>query len=61
MSLSSTATLKSQLIKNLGTNARPYFDALSNFISGRTSRAEFELVTKNVLTSANLCELYSYF
>lgn len=55
MSLSSTATLKGQLIKNLGSNARQYFDALSHFISGRTSRAEFEQVTKNVLTSANLC------
>jgi len=54
MSLSSTATLKGQLIKNLGPNARPYFDSLSNFVSGRTSRAEFENVVKQVLTSANL-------
>lgn len=55
MSLSSTSTLKGQLIKNLGPNARLYFDSLSKFVSGRTSRAEFEQVTKQVLISANLC------
>jgi hypothetical protein len=61
MSLSSTATLKGQLINALGVNARPYFDALSHFVSGRTSRAEFEQVTKHVLSSANLCDSMSSF
>ncbi|KAF9525968.1 transcriptional regulator of RNA polII, SAGA, subunit-domain-containing protein [Crepidotus variabilis] len=59
MSLSSTSNLKGQLIKNLGLNARLYFDSLSSFVSGRTSRTEFEQVTKQVLTSANLLQLHN--
>jgi len=60
MSLSSTSTLKGQLIKNLGPNAQTYFDALSSFVSGQSSRAEFEEITKQVLVSANLRELSCY-
>ncbi|KDR65728.1 hypothetical protein GALMADRAFT_81536 [Galerina marginata CBS 339.88] len=59
MSLSSTSTLKGQLIKNLGPNAHIYFDSLSSFVSGRTSRAEFEDSAKLVLTSANLLQIHN--
>ncbi|KAF4611051.1 hypothetical protein D9613_006828 [Agrocybe pediades] len=59
MSLSSTSTLKSQLINNLGSNAHIYFDALSNFVSGKTSRTEFEEATKQVLTSHNLLQIHN--
>ncbi|KIM44987.1 hypothetical protein M413DRAFT_442948 [Hebeloma cylindrosporum] len=59
MSLSSTATLKSQLIKNLGSNAQTYFDSLSTFVSGRTSRTEFEETTKAILTTPTLIQLHN--
>ncbi|KAJ3501667.1 hypothetical protein NLJ89_g9234 [Agrocybe chaxingu] len=54
MSLSSTSTLKSQLIRNLGPQAQAYFDTLASFVSGRISRTEFEDSAKQVLTSATL-------
>ncbi|KAF8957460.1 transcriptional regulator of RNA polII, SAGA, subunit-domain-containing protein [Flammula alnicola] len=38
MSLSSTSTLKGQLMKHLGAQAQTYFDSLSSFVSGKTSR-----------------------
>ncbi|PPQ88711.1 hypothetical protein CVT25_009475 [Psilocybe cyanescens] len=57
MSLSSTSTLKGQLIKNLGPKAHLYFEALSSFVSGKTSRTEFEESAKQLLTSANLSTL----
>jgi len=59
MSLSSTSTLKSQLIKNLGLNAQIYFDSLSTFVSGRTSRAEFEETTKAILNTPTLIQLHN--
>ncbi|KAF8909414.1 transcriptional regulator of RNA polII, SAGA, subunit-domain-containing protein [Gymnopilus junonius] len=59
MSLSSTSTLKGQLVRNLGPNAAIYFDALSSFVSGKSSRAEFEESTKQVLTSANLLQIHN--
>jgi len=60
MSLSSTSTLKGQLIKNLGSNAQIYFDALSSFVSGKTSRTEFEDVAKQILTTVNLCAFFMF-
>lgn len=59
MSLSSTSTLKSQLIKNLGSNAQTYFDSLSTFVSGRTSRTEFEETTKVILSTPTLIQLHN--
>ncbi|CAA7267403.1 unnamed protein product [Cyclocybe aegerita] len=59
MSLSSTSTLKSQLIRNLGPQAQTYFDTLASFVSGRISRTEFEDSAKQVLTSATLIQLHN--
>ena len=55
MSLSSTSTLKSQLTVNLGSQAQVYFESLSSFVSGKTSRQEFEQVAKQLLTTPTLC------
>ena len=54
MSLSSTSTLKGQLTRNLGSQAPVYFDSLSNFVSGKTSRQEFEDTAKSVLVTPTL-------
>jgi len=54
MSLSSTATLKAQLVKNLGPKGPLYFEALNSFVSGKSSRAEFEEVAKQVLNNSTL-------
>ncbi|KAF8159704.1 transcriptional regulator of RNA polII, SAGA, subunit-domain-containing protein [Crassisporium funariophilum] len=59
MSLSSTSSLKGQLNKNLGSQAQAYFESLSSFVSGRSSRQEFEEVTKQVLTTASLQQLHN--
>ncbi|KAH9479580.1 hypothetical protein JR316_0008175 [Psilocybe cubensis] len=59
MSLSSTSTLKGQLTKSLGPKAPMYFDALSSFVCGKTSRTEFEESAKQLLTSANLLQLHN--
>ena len=60
MSLSSTSTLKGQLTRNLGSKAQVYFDSLSNFVSGKTSRQEFEDTAKSVLVTPTLCKNCSY-
>jgi hypothetical protein len=54
MSLSSTSTLKGQLTRNLGSQAQEYFDSLSSFVSGKTSRQEFEDTAKSVLVTPTL-------
>ncbi|KAF5316043.1 hypothetical protein D9619_006200 [Psilocybe cf. subviscida] len=59
MSLSSTSALKAQLIKALGPSAQLYFDALASFVSGKSSRQEFEDMTKQVLTSPHLLQLHN--
>ncbi|KJA25245.1 hypothetical protein HYPSUDRAFT_37728 [Hypholoma sublateritium FD-334 SS-4] len=59
MSLSSTSTLKSQLTKNLGQQAQVYFDSLSSFVSGKTSRQEFEQMAKQLLTTPTLLQLHN--
>ncbi|KAF9485659.1 hypothetical protein BDN70DRAFT_536993 [Pholiota conissans] len=59
MSLSSTSTLKSQLTKNLGPQAQTYFTSLSSFVSGKTSRQEFEQVAKQLLTTPTLLQIHN--
>ncbi|KAF8638947.1 hypothetical protein AX16_010421 [Volvariella volvacea WC 439] len=59
MSLSSTSTIKSQLTANLGLKAPRYFEALKLFVSGRTSRQEFEEVAIQVLDAPHLVQLHN--
>ncbi|KIK09069.1 hypothetical protein K443DRAFT_672106 [Laccaria amethystina LaAM-08-1] len=59
MSLSSTSTLKQQLITNLGSRSPVYFEALSNFVTGKTSRAEFEEMIKQVLSTPSLLQIHN--
>ena len=60
MSLSSTSTLKGQLTRNLGPQAQEYFDSLSSFVSGKTSRQEFEDTAKSVLVTPTLRKTCPY-
>ncbi|KAF8449062.1 transcriptional regulator of RNA polII, SAGA, subunit-domain-containing protein [Boletus edulis BED1] len=54
MSLSSTSTIKGQLNVALGPKATGYFNALSQFVSARTSRQEFEDSVRQALDAPNL-------
>jgi hypothetical protein len=54
MSLSSTSTLKAQLKGHLGPKADLYFSTLNHFVSGQTSRVEFEESIRAILDAPNL-------
>ena len=54
MSLSSTSTIKGQLNVALGPKAAGYFNALSQFVSARISRQEFEDSVRQALDAPNL-------
>lgn len=54
MSLSSTSTIKSQLNTALGQKAQGYFETLSQFISGKISRTEFDESVRHALDAPNL-------
>ncbi|OJA10687.1 hypothetical protein AZE42_01061 [Rhizopogon vesiculosus] len=54
MSLSSTSTIKSQLNAALGQKAQGYFETLSQFISGKISRTEFDESVRQALDAPNL-------
>ncbi|KAJ8515729.1 hypothetical protein ONZ45_g6899 [Pleurotus djamor] len=59
MSLSSTSTIKSQLVAGLGPKAPEYFDTLQQFVCGRISRAEFEDGVRAALDAPNLIQLHN--
>ncbi|KAF8631883.1 hypothetical protein AX15_002148 [Amanita polypyramis BW_CC] len=59
MSLSSTSTIKGQLTTNLGSKAPQYFDALRDFVSGRSSRQEFDDTVRRALDSNSLIQLHN--
>ncbi|KAF9462966.1 transcriptional regulator of RNA polII, SAGA, subunit-domain-containing protein [Collybia nuda] len=60
MSLSSTSTIKQQLSVLLGsTKAHPYFDALTSFVSGRSSRTEFDDAIRQLLDGPTLVQLHN--
>jgi len=63
MSLSSTSTIKGQLQVALGAKAKEYFDALSQFVSAKISRTEFEDVVRHALDVPHLgtCSVHHYF
>ena len=54
MSLSSTSTIQGQLNVALGPKAPEYFNALSQFVSARISRQEFEESVRQALDAPNL-------
>ncbi|KAK7035762.1 transcriptional regulator of RNA polII, SAGA, subunit-domain-containing protein [Favolaschia claudopus] len=59
MSLSSTSTLKAQIKAHLGPKADIYFSTLNLFVSGHTSRSEFEESVRVVLDAPNLVQLHN--
>jgi len=59
MSLSSTSTIKSQLNTALGQKAPGYFETLSQFVSGKISRTEFDEAVRQALDAPNLGTNYS--
>ncbi|KIM61318.1 hypothetical protein SCLCIDRAFT_122326 [Scleroderma citrinum Foug A] len=59
MSLSSTSTIKGQLQVALGAKSKAYFDALSQFVSAKISRTEFEDVVRHALDAPHLVQLHN--
>ncbi|KAG1746671.1 transcriptional regulator of RNA polII, SAGA, subunit-domain-containing protein [Suillus paluster] len=59
MSLSSTSTIKSQLNAALGQKASAYFETLSQFVSGKISRIEFDESVRQALDAPNLVQLHN--
>jgi hypothetical protein len=54
MSLSSTSTLKAQIKSHLGPKADIYFATLNLFVTGQTSRTEFDDSIRTILDTPNL-------
>ncbi|KAJ7702225.1 transcriptional regulator of RNA polII, SAGA, subunit-domain-containing protein [Mycena rosella] len=59
MSLSSTSTLKAQLKGHLGPKAEQYFSTLNLFVTGQTSRTEFDDTIRAILDTPNLVQLHN--
>ncbi|KAJ7184337.1 transcriptional regulator of RNA polII, SAGA, subunit-domain-containing protein [Mycena filopes] len=59
MSLSSTSTLKTQLKGHLGPKADGYFATLNLFVTGQTSRTEFDEAIRVILDTPNLVQLHN--
>lgn len=60
MSLSSTSTIKQQIIHALGSQKSPaYFSSLQAFVKGQISRAEFENVVCALLDIPSLVQLHN--
>ncbi|KAF7323228.1 hypothetical protein HMN09_00103500 [Mycena chlorophos] len=59
MSLSSTSTLKAQLNSVLGQNADTYFRNLNQFVTGKTSRTEFDDAMRAILDTPQLIQLHN--
>jgi len=59
MSLSSTGNIKSQLGTHLGPKAPQYFATLKLFVTGKSSRSEFEDSIKSLLDAPNLVQLHN--
>lgn len=54
MSLSSTSTIKGQLVASLGSKSNEYFETLQQFVAGKISRTEFEDGVHHILNAPNL-------
>ncbi|KAJ7349097.1 transcriptional regulator of RNA polII, SAGA, subunit-domain-containing protein [Mycena albidolilacea] len=59
MSLSSTSTLKAQIKGHLGPKADIYFATLNLFVTGQTSRTEFDDSIRTILDTPNLVQLHN--
>ncbi|KAG6854519.1 hypothetical protein C0991_005431 [Blastosporella zonata] len=59
MSLSSTSRIKASLTEQLGVNAPPYFAAINAFVTGQSSRAEFEDAVLQHLSAPSLIQLHN--
>lgn len=59
MSLPSTSKIKASLTEQLGANAPQYFAAIKAFVTGQTSRIEFEDAVRQYLTVPSLVQLHN--
>ncbi|KAF7430511.1 hypothetical protein PC9H_006219 [Pleurotus ostreatus] len=59
MSLSSTSTIKGQLVASLGSKSNEYFETLQQFVAGKISRTEFEDGVHHILNAPNLIQLHN--
>ncbi|RDB20808.1 hypothetical protein Hypma_011997 [Hypsizygus marmoreus] len=59
MSLSSTSRIKAALVEQLGANAQPYFAALKSFVTGQSSRSEFDESIRQLLDVPTLVQLHN--
>ncbi|KAG6919533.1 hypothetical protein DXG01_005123 [Tephrocybe rancida] len=59
MSLSSTSRIKASLTEQLGANAPPYFTAIKAFVTGQSSRSEFEDAVRQLLSAPSLVQLHN--
>ncbi|KAF8892095.1 transcriptional regulator of RNA polII, SAGA, subunit-domain-containing protein [Infundibulicybe gibba] len=59
MSLSSTSTIKSQLSSQLGQKAPTYFESLNSFVTGKSSRSEFDDTIRQLLDAPTLVQLHN--
>ncbi|KAG6890309.1 hypothetical protein C0995_009515 [Termitomyces sp. Mi166 len=59
MSLPSTSKIKASLTEQLGTNAPQYFAAIKSFVTGQTSRIEFEEAVRQYLSVPSLVQLHN--
>ncbi|KAF8074822.1 transcriptional regulator of RNA polII, SAGA, subunit-domain-containing protein, partial [Lyophyllum atratum] len=59
MSLSSTSRIKVALTEQLGNNAQPYFSALKSFVTGQSSRSEFDENVRQLLDAPTLVQLHN--
>ncbi|KAJ8586000.1 hypothetical protein M405DRAFT_382907 [Rhizopogon salebrosus TDB-379] len=59
MSLSSTSAIKNQLNAALAQKAQGYFETLSQFVSGKISRTEFDESVRQALDAPNLVQLHN--
>ncbi|KAG5718722.1 putative E3 ubiquitin-protein ligase makorin-1 [Termitomyces sp. T112] len=59
MSLPSTSKIKASLTEQLGANAPQYFAAIKFFVTGQTSREEFEKAVRQYLSVPSLVQLHN--
>lgn len=59
MSLSSTSRIKAALTEQLAANAEPYFLALKSFVTGKSSRSEFDDIIRQLLDAPTLVQLHN--
>ncbi|KAF9517962.1 hypothetical protein BS47DRAFT_1338832 [Hydnum rufescens UP504] len=57
--MESASTIKAQLGAALGSNGLPYWRSLSDFLSGKVSRSEFERIVRKWIDTPELVKLHN--